>query len=138
MKHHLSEKEILVVCFIQDFWQKYCYAPTIQECQDECGLSSKSVAKDVLDRLMRKELIFRESYAARTARLTEGGAVLVNRIHQQAEVVPAGKRNDRPYEHYSGDALVTIEQRAIAFRGTAGKRWLQAVQREMQLRKEGS
>ena len=61
----LTDKQIDILIFIEEFINDYGYPQTIRDIQNNCEISSTSVVKYNLDRLQEKGLMTRESEVSR-------------------------------------------------------------------------
>jgi len=66
----LTEKQIDILNFIQNYIEEYGYPPSIRDIQNNCDISSTSVVKYNLDRLQEKGLMNRDSEISRSISLT--------------------------------------------------------------------
>ncbi len=78
-----NEKPIAILRFIADYRRAHGWAPTVREIGAEIGMSAPSQVKYYLDQLVKRQLIVRESGAARCVRLTGHGRLLIEQQEDQ-------------------------------------------------------
>lgn len=64
---------------IAQFWQIYGYAPSLRELCESTGLKSTSTVNGHIMRLAEEGMIKRDSFTARSIRLTEYGSTWLKR-----------------------------------------------------------
>jgi repressor LexA len=86
----LSDRQRRILIFIREYLEEHNYPPTIREIGQAVGISSTSVVKYNLERLVEKGMIERSGEVSRGLRLKDGPSLLPNVAIPKLGVISAG------------------------------------------------
>jgi repressor LexA len=86
----LSDRQRRIMIFIREYLEEHNYPPTIREIGQAVGISSTSVVKYNLERLVEKGLIERSGEVSRGLRLKDGPSLVPNIAIPKLGVISAG------------------------------------------------